>query len=284
MNYPYPKTTSNLLEAIQSKPGYGYLFFGDDDYGIKLAIRIILKKLFEVSNINPLQKRFSNSYLKIRAENNKLITIGQIRQLNNQLSHSFSSKYRVVVIERIDQCSKDAANALLKNLEESKKDTIFILTASSLDMVLPTIISRVQVVNFPVPIISELEKYMSVEYKIDITKAKELLNLAHGSLKVAIDLINQESYDDYVQIISRTKEFIKGSITERFYIANQISSNKQTEFFLKNLIYTLRNQSTILNQVKDLELLLGSMRLITVNINSRLLLENIALKLTRREN
>lgn len=53
--------------------------------------------------------------------------------------------YRVVIIQGADRLNVAAANALLKSLEEPGEQTLFILTVSQLDKVLPTIRSRCQV-------------------------------------------------------------------------------------------------------------------------------------------
>lgn len=53
-----------------------------------------------------------------------------------------ANNWRVIVIENIHLANKETANALLKTLEEPGKGTIMILTTSSLDRVLPTIVSR----------------------------------------------------------------------------------------------------------------------------------------------
>mgnify|MGYP002815250373 FL=1 len=60
---------------------------------------------------------------------------------------SFYSNYRVIIFWMADKMNEDAANMLLKTIEEPGRETIFLLIAEDLRNILPTIISRCQVVN-----------------------------------------------------------------------------------------------------------------------------------------
>src|ERR687885_485720 len=79
-------------------------------------------------------------------------TIGQIREVVRlAASRPFESARRVFVLEA-DTLNVQAANALLKTLEEPEGGAVFVLLASSREGVLPTILSRAQAVRFnPVP-------------------------------------------------------------------------------------------------------------------------------------
>lgn len=78
------------------------------------------------------------------------IKIDQIRDLQNTAYLTPQrAKYRVVVIDGADRMNNSAANALLKILEEPASHTVFILLAQQLATVLPTILSRCQIMRFP---------------------------------------------------------------------------------------------------------------------------------------
>jgi replication-associated recombination protein RarA len=77
------------------------------------------------------------------------ILIEQIRMLTERLMHMpESGTKRVVLILEADQMTDEAANCFLKTLEEPPLDTVFILTSSRPEFVLPTIRSRCRVVPF----------------------------------------------------------------------------------------------------------------------------------------
>lgn len=79
------------------------------------------------------------------------IKIDQIRELQH---YSYltpqRAKYRLIIIESADRMNMAAANALLKILEEPAEHTLFLLVAHQLSTVLPTVLSRCQVVRFTV--------------------------------------------------------------------------------------------------------------------------------------
>ncbi|CAA9426413.1 DNA polymerase III delta prime subunit [uncultured Rubrobacteraceae bacterium] len=79
-------------------------------------------------------------------------TIGQVREiLRLAASRPFEGARRVFVLQA-DTLNVQAANALLKTLEEPEGETVFVLLATSREGVLPTILSRAQAVRFsPVP-------------------------------------------------------------------------------------------------------------------------------------
>lgn len=68
------------------------------------------------------------------------------RDLKKVVKFSFSEK-TAILIENIDTATPEAANAFLKNLEEPNKNLIYILTASNLERVLPTIVSRCEIIK-----------------------------------------------------------------------------------------------------------------------------------------
>jgi len=77
------------------------------------------------------------------------IKIAQVRKLQSLLdTHASISKHRVIVIDAIDDLERGSANALLKNLEEPPRDTIFLLVSHAPERLLPTIRSRCQTLRF----------------------------------------------------------------------------------------------------------------------------------------
>lgn len=77
------------------------------------------------------------------------ITIDQIRGLIRRLHFSLSlGHWRVIIVDAIDDLETDAANALLKTLEEPPAQTVFILVSHSPGRLLPTIRSRCRTLRF----------------------------------------------------------------------------------------------------------------------------------------
>lgn len=76
------------------------------------------------------------------------LTVDEIRRIGRFLSMtSHDGGYRVVIVDPADDMNVNAANALLKNLEEPPSKTLFVLVANSLGNLLPTIRSRCQILR-----------------------------------------------------------------------------------------------------------------------------------------
>ena len=111
--------------------------------------------------------------------------IDEMRELRNGIRFVPSkSRYKVFIIDESHQLSKDAANALLKTLEEPPSHAIFILATTEIHKMIPTIISRCQRFDFRKLTVEEIIKklnFICQKEKVKIEKAGlELIALHSG--------------------------------------------------------------------------------------------------------
>lgn len=111
------------------------------------------------------------------------IKINQVRELKKTLVFPpFEAEIRVVLLCDIHTMRREAANSLLKTLEEPPSQTMLILTADEAGGILPTILSRCQTVPFfPLPQ-AEVAKILSQEADLDTESAATLAAMGEGSL------------------------------------------------------------------------------------------------------
>ena len=110
-----------------------------------------------------------------------VVKIEQIRQLAKELSYPpFESETRIVVLEDVHTMRREAANSLLKLLEEPPPDNLLILTAESSQEILPTLMSRCQVIPFT-QLSTEDTAAILVAHGIDSEAAQLLARLSEGS-------------------------------------------------------------------------------------------------------
>jgi DNA polymerase-3 subunit delta' len=77
-----------------------------------------------------------------------VVTVDEIRKVNRFLSMTaYDGGWRVVIVDPADDMNTNAANALLKNLEEPPAKTVFVLIVHSIGSMLPTIRSRSQTIR-----------------------------------------------------------------------------------------------------------------------------------------
>ena len=138
---------------------HAYLFSGPDGVGKATMARGMAASLFctETSTLDPCGycpgcRQFGSGnhpdFLHIEPDGVS-IKIDQIRALKKQLAFSpFAGGMRVVLIEEAQTMRREAGNSLLKLLEEPPPDNLFLLIASDAEPILPTIVSRCQVVAF----------------------------------------------------------------------------------------------------------------------------------------
>jgi DNA polymerase-3 subunit gamma/tau len=123
--------------------------------------------------------------------------IDDIRELREAVGvSSFSSPYKVYIIDEVHMLTKEAFNALLKTLEEPPAHVVFILATTEEDKLLPTIISRCQVFRFRAPTREELAAIIT-----DVAVA-EGLTLSPGSARV-MALAADGSYRDALGIVQK---------------------------------------------------------------------------------
>ncbi len=113
------------------------------------------------SKINELLKKYSLKRIDFDGQK-----IEEIRKLNSFTSLSLKDK-TAIIITNIEKSTNEAANAFLKSLEEPQDNLYFLLTTSSIHKVLPTIISRCQIIYVSqkrVPEdVSNLEKFLNMK-------------------------------------------------------------------------------------------------------------------------
>ncbi|MDD2431525.1 MAG: DNA polymerase III subunit delta' [Firmicutes bacterium] len=174
------------------------------------------------------------------------IKINEIRKLSNFIfMSSYEGKFKVGIIQDAEKMREEAANSLLKTLEEPPKNSIIILTAQNQYAVLPTILSRVQKINFHHLAARDIIDYL-VEHK-EATKeeATKIADYCGGSLGKAIEL---QSSEDIKVLFSMATKVIDGLCTFPAHQLLEIASTvgrerKQAARFLELLSDTLRLKS-----------------------------------------
>ncbi len=122
------------------------------------------------------------------------ISIDTIRSLRREISlKPYEGERRVIIILDADCMTVEASNAFLKALEEPPPDTVFILTTSKINSLLPTILSRCQRIPFRRLRRDEIEESLVRKLKVGRERAKFLSLISDGSLGRALELAEEEA-------------------------------------------------------------------------------------------
>jgi len=129
----------------------------------------------------------------IRPEKN-LIRIDQIRALVTQVGLTpYASDMHIAIIEQADSMNANAQNALLKTLETPAGNAMFILLAERTSSLLPTVVSRCQLMRFSP--LSQAECARVLEGRgVPPERARLLAGYAEGSVGRALDMDGDEDY------------------------------------------------------------------------------------------
>jgi len=161
----------------------------------------------------------------------ELIKIEDIRRLQHNLNLShFRSIYKIIIIANAERLTPEAANCLLKILEDPPPKTIFILTSSFPDDVLPTIVSRCQIIKMHPLLNQEIESGLIKEgFKKEDFKYG--LVIGEGRIGIVKKLLsNKEFLEDQIHLLEKLLTIKEKDYLGKLELASKILELKTTEF------------------------------------------------------
>ncbi|MFO7576330.1 MAG: DNA polymerase III subunit delta' [Pelovirga sp.] len=157
------------------------------------------------------------------------IKIEQVRSLQQQLVlRSFSGTYKICIIDKAERLTPEAANALLKTLEEPQPGTLLILVSSQPERLLPTIRSRCQQLPFARLPRTTLSAHLSTTLQLDPAAATVLAALSDGSLSRALGEKQELYLKKRPQWIQSLSALSAASTLQTFAFAEQLRAEKDT--------------------------------------------------------
>ena len=292
---------SKIIE--EGKIPHAFLFFGEDKIGKKTfafhLAKLILcenKACLECKTCLDIDKRISPDVCLIESENNN-IEIDKIRMLKEFLSlKSYSNKKKIAIINDAHLMRKDAQNSLLKLLEEPPENSVLILVTNFKEMILETIKSRVQTINFSKVQSEEIEAYLK-EKEIEAKLIEETVFYAGGKIGKAIEFLENA---DQREFFSKTMNYLKrmeiDGFEKRFEYVKEIYEDREIvlevlntfERFFRRLMffklygktsdsfknYSLLKIKNVIEEIQKTKYYFNN-----TNTNKKLLLENLMINI-----
>ncbi len=136
-----------------------------------------------------------------------ILSVHQSQEIIKKLSlKSFEGNYKVSIIWMAEEMNQGCANKLLKIIEEPPAKTLFILIAENQEVILPTILSRTQLVKVKPISDQEMEKYLVNKGIQDDELKKSIVARSEGNARLAKELAsgekaNNQNRTDFIQLM-----------------------------------------------------------------------------------
>lgn len=180
-----------------------------------------IAKSKDVRSSNDLVKEFREAFLaqpylsldnwfnELSAENKQpIIPVEEANDILKKLSYtSYEGSYKMMIIWQPEKMNQEAANKLLKILEEPPEKTVFVLVSNNPDQLLATIISRVQQIPFYQCSEAEITAALIDHYHVNPEVAKQTAILANGNYAEAIGLLTHN--EENVSFLNNFQGFMR---------------------------------------------------------------------------
>jgi DNA polymerase III subunit delta' len=295
------KSAVSILSAqlTSGNLSHGYLFLGNEGTGkgflaLEFARYLLCEKHTEDECDNCQRFLSGNHPDFIFIDGTDGIKIDAIREAIERINLSPNmSKYKVLMLSKAENMGMEAANALLKTLEEPPSDSIIIMTAISEKSLPETIISRAQKIKLNTLTDEDIKKILSKMFEDE--EIEKVISLAEGSVGEARKLIeNPDFRDAKVELFNDVDVILKSpSIIEKFKVIERHDKAKNLrnffDLFAGKVFETLRSDiadgsSSHDYQIPKGKLLLLSQKILKIygnldyNISLRLSMEELSLE------
>jgi len=211
-----------------------------------------------------------------RSPDKQFILIEQIRALQSDSARkTLEGRRNIFIIEGAHEMNLQAANCLLKTLEEPESDVILLLTAPDPGLLLPTILSRVQQITLHLLTSTQIKSALERQWGVDQDEATLIAALAAGRMGWAVQAVQDEDLltERKAQLETLAKLPTVGKV-QRFEIAQRLSADpEKTRTVLELWLLWWRDMVLAAHNCIDL----------TVNVDMRDILAQQALKVGMRE-
>jgi DNA polymerase-3 subunit delta' len=234
------------------------------------------------------------------------LKVDQVRELQHTLSLApYEARYRVALLLRFEEAHASAANALLKTLEEPAAQVVLILTAKSAESLLPTIVSRCEVLRLRPIAVDYVAQGLQTLWGLSAEEAEKLAHISGGRPGHAISLHEhpalleqrQAWLDELVYLLSATRgerfAVVKGAAEDKDALRNLLQvwlsfwrdvlicagglTDSMTNLDYSQQIETLAADQGLSKAQKIVSAVEYTMELIDRNVNPRLALDVLML-------
>lgn len=231
--YPWHEQEKTFLFGLakQERLHHAFLFYGAPqlgkfDFACAMAALLLCEHELKNEHSSPCQNCHAchlvrsmthpDLYVLKPEKEGKQILVDEVRLLIDFMSKSAArSGRRIVIIDQCHQMNANAANALLKFLEEPGERVHLFLLSSEIDSLLPTIRSRCQLLSFVAPTQYQAIKWLNEHMDTEVDSV--LLEYAGDSPLLALQLIEDPIFVERKAILFALNTLLKGGTGVMIY-------------------------------------------------------------------
>src|SRR5436190_5074825 len=223
---------------------HAYFFAGPDHIGKALLVHRFAQTLLCTGGPDPqvapeapcnaclscrkvLHGNHPDLHVIARPSDKQFIVIEQIRSLQSDSARkTMEGRRNVFIIQGAHEMNLQAANCLLKTLEEPEPDVVLLLTAPDPGLLLPTILSRVQQVPMHLLTTTQIQTALEQRWQVESEEAALIAALAAGRMGWAVQAVEDDELlvERKAQLEALAKLPMVSKV-QRFEIAQRISSD-----------------------------------------------------------
>lgn len=284
-----PKTSKRIDDFLAS-PSHGLLICGPRGSG-KLSVALLLaRRLLGLKTPEELS-RYPYFYHIHRGEGRQEIAIDTVRRLIGDLqlkTPGTRGLRRAVIIENSQELSSEAQSALLKMLEETPQDTVFLLTAVNPHDLLSTIASRLQKLQVHSVSLKQAIAYYSAEFEASVIEST--WSLSQGSAGLLDAILFDTKDHPLKKAVDEFKRLLREDDYGRLVMLDRLAASKPELAILldggSRIMAALQKQNLKLSNpaqarriLNDRRKLLESIKQLDANASPKLVALSLALSL-----
>jgi DNA polymerase-3 subunit delta' len=158
-----------------------------------------------------------------------VLKVDQVRELQHSLALTpYEGRYRLALLMRFDEAHLSASNALLKTLEEPNPHVILVLTAENPDHLLPTIVSRCEIIRLRPAPVDALTTILADHLHITTEDARFLSHISNGRAGTAIQYHqNPDLVEKRAEMLEDLCALLSANRVERLSYAENLAKDSE---------------------------------------------------------
>jgi len=277
-----------LREALRSgRISHAYLFVGPEGVGRKAVALSFAQALncpnadgFDACGSCPSCRKIasgSHPDVRVLVPQGDSLKIDQIRALRQEAMYPpFEGRWKVYILEDAERMTAEAANSLLKVLEEPPERVVWILIVASTVSLLPTVVSRCQMVRFTLVPTALIKRALLERFHLPEAQARFLAALAAGRIGQAIVWAStKEALAEREAVLDLLARVESMDALERLLAAEELGKQKERLSDLLDIAYLWYRDLLVWLQSRDEDLLF--------NLDKKEVISEVAPSFTPRE-